>query len=172
MMVWSRFVKSEAAVAATEFALILPVLVSMLLGTIDLGRGLWVSYKVLGATQTVADLLTRQETVSTTDLEEALTAMEMIMAPFPRSDVGYDIVGIEFAGQDAEVRWRETANMLEDNRLPELADGLGADGEGVIAVTLTYHYEPQFYAFITGDIDLRETAILRGRRVAYVRREG
>lgn len=165
------FFKSSNGVAATEFALVLPVLVSMLLGTIDLGRALWVSHKMLGATQTVADIITRNEIATNFDIQDAITAAEMVMDPFPMNEVGYDIVGIRFNQEDAEIRWRETVNMDADRRFPGLADGLGDHNEGVVAVVMQYSYQPAFYGFVIGEVNLQETAILRGRRVPYVARE-
>lgn len=167
-----RLCKRHKAVAATEFALVAPVLVSMFLGTVDLGRALWASHKVLGASQTVADLLTRKEMINDNDIADALDAAALIMQPLPINEVGYDIVGIRYDLSDTpQVGWRETVRMDANANLPGAAIGLGIENEGVLGVSLSYTYTPAFFGFLLGEIELVETAILRGRKSPYVAKE-
>lgn len=168
----SSFIRGDEAVAAVEFALIFPLLVSIFLASVDLGQALWMDRKVVATAQTVGDLLARTDEVDDNLIDDVIEAAELIMTPFDFSTVGYDIISIQFDPDDEmpEVAWRETVGMIEDDRFPEIAEGLGGAGDGVMAVVITATYEPVFYGFVLGDIDLRETSFLRGRRQPFVNR--
>lgn len=164
------FLREERAVAATEFALVFPVAVTMFLGTIDLGNGLLLARKLLAATQTTADLLTREEYTDRAIFDATMEMGHFIIQPFDLEPLGYDVASLRFEGSNATpmTGWRETFNMAPDARLPGLADGLGRTGEGVIVVVMTYQYRPAFFRFVVGEIELRETALLRGRLSPFV----
>lgn len=167
------FIFEEEAVAAIEFAFVFPVAISMFLGVMDLGNGLLLSRKMVTTTQTIADYLAREEAISGAEIQDSMRAAEFILAPYSDDGLGYDIVSIRFDSDDnPEERWRETFNMNEDARFPNDTDGLGTEGEGVLVVVMTYTYRPSFYHFILGDVELRETSVLRGRRTPYIPWEG
>lgn len=167
-----RFAKDEAGLAATEFAMVLPILVALFLGTIDIGRGIWLDRKLITANQTAADLLTQLDTITTSDINGAITAANMIIRPFATAPLGYDIVGIRYHATSgaAQVIWRNTSNMAPDTMFPGVATGLGDPNEGVLGVVMTYRYEPTFYGAILGPINFKEVAILRGRKTPFIPR--
>ena len=167
-----RFIHDEQGLAATEFAMVLPILVALLLGTIDIGRGIWLDRKLITATQTTADLLTQLDTVTTADINSAITASRMILEPYDTAGLGYDIVGIRFhpTSGAAQVMWRDTAGMTADSMFPSVAAGLGDPSEGVLGVVMTYTYTPAFYGAVLGPVNFKEVAILRGRKVPYIPR--
>ena len=49
-----------------------------------------------------------------------------------------------------------------------MVTGLGAPGEGVVVVRVTYNYSPVFFDFIMGATEIEETAVLRPRRSSVV----
>ena len=48
------------------------------------------------------------------------------------------------------------------------AEDLGENGDGVIVVSVVYEYVPFFTNFIVDEIDMTETAFLRGRKSAIL----
>lgn len=168
-----KFNRDQDGAAAIEFAFILPLLLIMLLGLIDVGRGIVVNKKIIGASQIVADLLTRLPMVSTSDIDDAIIAGRLAIEPYPVDSYGVDIVSIRFEGDDAtptEV-WRETRNMTPYGDALALADGLGEKGEGVLVVAVGYNYQPVFANIVIDTINMQEVSVFRGRRSAYIRRE-
>ena len=47
---------------------------------------------------------------------------------------------------------------------------VGADGEGVLAVTIKYTYVPMFSSIITGNLDMEEMSFARGRKGGFITR--
>jgi len=169
-----RFGREERAVAATEFALVFPLAVGLFLGAMDLGGGLLAARKMVRASHTVGDLLAREAAISDADLGGALDAGALILEPYGFDRVGWDVIGIDYPDDDgrARVAWRDTAGMAPDPRFPGRADELGRQGEGVLAVVMIFSYEPNFFGFVTEDIEFRETAVLRGRKTPFIPRVG
>ena len=89
-----------------EFALIAPILVSLLLGMYDLGPALLVRFKVASATQTVADIATQASTMQAADIVNFFAAGGDVMAPFSSSSLVLRISNIASDGQGgAFVYW-------------------------------------------------------------------
>mgnify|MGYP001072841867 CR=1 FL=1 len=152
-------------VAAVEAALIMPVMVLMLLGAFDVGRGILMNQKVINSSQIGADLIARNMFVDMDIVDETIEASRLSLEPYDTSTFGIDIVSIEFdEDQNPEVLWRETRNMSANNASVNSTAGMFPEGEGVIIVTVQYRYEPTFGDVITGDINMQEVAFARGRR--------
>lgn len=156
--------------ALIESALILPILLVLLFGLFDLGQAVVIDQKVTAAAYTASDLITRKTVIVQDDLENAVGGAKLVIDPYDRALLGVDIVGIRFDSDEEPVAiWRHTHNMTENPRLPDSAEGLGAEGEGLVAVTVIYTYKPWFSGLITGNIDMEETSYMRGRRSSVVK---
>lgn len=159
----------EAGAALPEFALLFPVLLAMIMGMFDIGRAVTINQKVISSAQIIADLITRNQSLNAADLDEIVLAGQMAMDPYDRDPMGYDIVSVEYDEDGAPMElWRVTDNMLENETAFERTEGLGDEGEGVVAVTVAYTYAPYFTSFIEDQVFMQEVAILRGRRSAVV----
>lgn len=166
--------KAEDGVALMETAMLFPVLLLMIFGVYDVGHAITVNHKMITASQMVADLITRKQVVTTADIDDSIVAARLALQPYASSatDFGIDIVSVEFDENDEpRALWRETRNMAEDSNLVLRTTGLGTDGEGVVAVTLSYRYRPTFGNMVIEEFGMRETAFARGRRSPTVSRE-
>lgn len=167
-----RWLSDRAAVAATEFALIFPVLMAMLLGVYDVGNAIWVNQKTIAASQIIADLITRNVSVTDDIIDEAIEAGELALSPYDLTDMGIDIISLSYNVDDeAELVWRETRRMDPVDNVLDRAVGLGVDGDGALAVAVTYVYRPFFGRMVIGEIQMEEMTYARGRRTAVVARE-
>lgn len=169
---FSRFGKSDDGLATMEAAMLFPVLFCLVFGIYDLGHGIILNQKVVAAAHIAGDLLARKPAVSETDIADAVEAARLSIDPYDRDDFGIDIVSIQFGEDDVpETVWRRTYGMTESANLPASADGLGFEGEGVLAVTTNYKYEPYFYRMIFSSVTMKEVSYLRGRKSSIIRHE-
>ena len=107
-------------------------------------------------------------------MNEAITAARLSLQPYVTSDTDFavDIISVQYdADNEPQELWRETRNMLEQEDLLEKTEGLGMAGEGSVAVSVLYRYQPTFGSVVINQINMRETAFARGRRSAIVERE-
>jgi Flp pilus assembly protein TadG len=165
-----QFPQDISGVAATEVALMLPVLMVLMLGMIDIGNAIVLNKKTMTAASISADLLTRGVAVNSTEMQDALAAARMAIDPYDRTLFGLDVASVQFQGTNATpvIMWRQTFNMQPNPDIATVASGLGVMGEGVLIVTTRYTYRPVFSAVLTGDLDLQEVAVTRGRRSSFV----
>lgn len=168
----NHFLRDTSGLAATEFALVLPVMLALLLGVVDIGTALLLDKKTMSASQIAADLLTRRPTATSADISDAYAAARMAIQPYNTNDFGIDIASIQFQGSNNNpvVLWRETYNMPPNANATSLVNGLGVQGEGVLVVTARYAYDPMFtHGVLTGK-NLQEVAVTRPRRGSFIAR--
>jgi Flp pilus assembly protein TadG len=162
----------QRGLAFTESALILPIMLVVLFGMFDLGQAMIINQKITSAAHIASDLITRKPTITQADLDDAIGGAQLVIDPYNRDNMGVDIAGIKFDDEDSpNVIWRHTHNMSPHPSIPNDADGLGLEGEGVVAVIVTYSYTPKFSGAVFNEFEMRETAFLRGRRTSVVKME-
>jgi Flp pilus assembly protein TadG len=166
------FWRKDDAVAAVEAGILFPIMITLLLGMIDMGALLVANMKVTNASQTVSDLLGREISTNTAAINDAIVAGRLSLAPYSTASYGVDIVGIQYVGQNLTptVRWRETSNMEPNDNVIQRSAGMGLEGEGVIAVTVQYTFQPSFYTFLVSDLLVSEESFVRGRKGNFVAR--
>lgn len=170
---FKKWLKNNKATAAIEMGMLLPLMLTILMGMFDTGHAVLASQKVINASQTIGDLLGRHDIVNDTLLDEYIKAGELVLRPNDPTSYGVDIVGIQFDGDpDSPVEvWRETRNMSPNTEVVLGATGLGDAGEGVLGVTVKYTYEPFFTSDFMGTFDISEVSYVRGRSGLFITRE-
>lgn len=167
-----HFWKNNDGLATIESAILLPMMIVILMALYDIGQAIIINQKVTAASHSAADLITRKTIINDSDLQDAYGVAKLIIDPYDRDLLGIDIVGIMFDDDDSpEERWREQFNMSQSSHLPSGAEGLGVDGEGLVAISATYTYSPYFSSPLIGDLVMEETSYLRGRKNSFVRYE-
>jgi Flp pilus assembly protein TadG len=177
----ARLNADRRGVAAVEFALIAPVLVTLMLGTFEMTQLAIAYMKVASAAETVADLITQQKQVSSADIHDYFDAGELVLTPLPAASLKAQIVSITYdAGGTPQLGWQDpqngaaaidTTNAADVSAaLSQLLNGntLGGPGESVVAVQATYSYVSPISYFVTGAITLSQTAYSRPRLTAAV----
>lgn len=170
-----KWLKSEKAFVAVEASFIFPILFTMLVGINDLGNGILASQKTIRSSQVLADLVTRDRTISMTDVEEAIMAAELALQPLPTGAelFGVDVVSVEFdMNSQPQIVWRETRNMTP---VPDILDDLESLAEpntGIIIAVSRYVYTPWAVGFVIDEIIMQEKAFARGRKSSVVDLEG
>jgi Flp pilus assembly protein TadG len=125
-------------VGAVEFALIVPFMIAVWMGSVELATLELVSRKVSVAAQTVADLVAQEEKVTTDNLENIIGVARQILAPFSTETLSIQIISVE-ADVDGliNVGWSFPAG--DGAVIPEKARGLLIQNESVVAVVLKYN---------------------------------
>jgi len=163
--------RDKKGAAVVEAAMLLPVMMVMLFGLWDLGNGILYNQHTITASQVVGDLITREKEVSTTTLNNYIAAGRLAYGNNDTQSYGIDIVSIAFEENGVpKVLWRETRNMAPNGDVLDKVRGLGNEGEGVVAVTVSYTYRPMFSSMFMSQMVMEEEAYLRGRRSNTVKR--
>ena len=105
-----RFWRNEQAVAVVEFGLVLPVLMTLFYGTIEVTRYILITQKVEKLSHSVADMAAQSQVASRSSLDQVLAAAADVMTPYAFNTNGHIIISSLYreAGTSttARINWR------------------------------------------------------------------
>ncbi|MFP4098785.1 MAG: TadE/TadG family type IV pilus assembly protein [Alphaproteobacteria bacterium] len=169
---WRRWLVNNSGVSSVEAALIFPVMLLIMVGVYDLGNALLANQKAIRASQIVADLTTRENIVTDSDISEIIQAGRLAFEPLSSESYGVDIVSIRFdEDANSEIVWRETHNMTAIADPIGRVSALATPDEGVVMVAVVYDYNPLITDFVIGAIQMQEVAFSRGRNSSVITRQ-
>ncbi|GAB4357167.1 MAG: hypothetical protein Kow00114_08580 [Kiloniellaceae bacterium] len=165
-----HFISDNRGTAVVDFAFVLPILLLLFIGVVEVTNLLSIDRKVVAAAQTTADLVSQRRDVTDAQLNDYLRAAELIFEPYPASGMKVGIASVRFDENTgtAAVDWTKSKNGGTVPNALVAAQGLGGPGEGVVVVRASYAYTPVFFDFIFSAMEIEETAVLRPRRSQYV----
>ncbi len=129
-------------VAAAEFALIAPALIFFTMGVFEMSYRFRASEEVTRYVHQIADLVSRETTLTTAQLGEMRNASVFMMKPVDTSSqIDLDVTSIGFQGVSATPRilWRRVGGTAVSFDLEE-SEGMGLTNESVIRVGVRYVY--------------------------------
>ncbi|MEI2385383.1 TadE/TadG family type IV pilus assembly protein [Breoghania sp. JC706] len=165
-----RFARCGSGVAAVEFALVLPVLIALLLGSAELTRALTYDRKVTQVAFTVGDLVAQSDSVSASDMTDIFKASDTVMQPYEADGLGMIVSSVLFdEDSNATVAWScsQGSTAWDKNAPPpiEIPASLKLANTSLIVSVSSFPYKPIFTAIIPNSIDMGETFYLRPRIV-------
>jgi len=161
--------RDRDGVSAVEFALILPLMVTLFLATVETTQGLQADRKVSLAARTLSDLASQTTVISNNDMSNIMDATADIIAPFAMTQAQVVVTGIQtdilgvsrVVWSDARNTTRYTCGQLMT--VPtELKPTLGTTGFLVLA-EVKYYYTPTVAYLISGTVTLSDRLYTRPR---------
>jgi len=141
----------SAGVAAVEFLFVLPILLLLFLGMVNLTDYISMHRRVNAAAGLVTDLVTRNEkTIDKDALADYAIAAKLAMRPFDGSTPHIDVYDFYKSGTTAATRWKWSSDSNGDCTTPtadpsDAQDPIGKllnDGNDVIVSVLCMAYIP------------------------------
>ena len=167
----------QSGLAAVEFALILPIILLLFLGSFETTNLVLAYMKVEASAETAADLVaqTRVNTVlQSTDFTNITNAAKQVLTPLPTSGTLLKIAyaSVTYNTGSAVIDWHTevnsatpitTANIPNNASLANLGNQTNGSTDSVIIVTLTYSYSSPFVYLLSPSYTLTEAAFNRPR---------
>lgn len=182
-----RMRKNCEGVAAVEFGFIAPIMLLMLIGTIEISRAITIDRRFGLVTSMVADLITREKTIIqggtnilTGDPDEPndgiYGVVQHVLGGYDNGSLKISVIPVKADPSDADTTLVYAAT---DNRPPlnggvddaepakcdayELTDDLISAGSSVIVVKTSYSFSPILVGYVVGSSTWEDTAILSPR---------
>jgi Flp pilus assembly protein TadG len=108
-----KFSTATDAVAATEFAIVVPFMLALLVGGVEFGDAMAINVKVSATAHSVADMVTQNTSLSTASMQNILTGATAIIAPYPVNSGQLSVTVSEIssdASGNLTLRWSQSYN--------------------------------------------------------------
>jgi Flp pilus assembly protein TadG len=155
------FAPDAGAVAAVEFAIVLPFMLALYLGTLEAGNAMAVQFKAALATRAVADLASQYTSINNSTMSGILGAAATVVAPYSASSMVVTISQIttNAAGQGT-IAWSDSLNGTAHGvgQQVTLPTDLQIASTSMIWSEVTYPYQPQFGYVFTGTINIYQSS--------------
>jgi Flp pilus assembly protein TadG len=172
-----RFVASARGVAAVEFAMVMPVLLLLFLGSFDAGNAIAVYMKVRSATYTLAAITNQYGTgvnaISSTNMSAITGAAAAVLAPYSNTPTVVVISQIKAtSATQAVVSWSYSLNgtaLTQGATFSNLPTSFASNSCGssypcyVVLASVSYAFTPSFGAFLTGPIHFSDSLYVTPR---------
>jgi Flp pilus assembly protein TadG len=169
-----RLGRDVAGTVAVEFALLLPVLLTLFFGCYEASNLLLADLKVNDATQTAADLVAQTQTsyvLQTTDFTNFTTAAQQVMAPLPvTTQLKVAYASITYNTGKAVIDWHYEVNGATPIAIASIPANLGinSSSDSVIVVSAQYAYTSPISYVLKHAYTLTNTSYDRPRYVACI----
>ena len=151
-----RFREETRGIAAVEFALILPLMLLLYIGSLEGGELISADRKVSTVAGTIGDLVARADPASSTNnltlskLDDYFAAADLIMSPFDDSKLTQRVTCVQVdAGGKTKIMWSEAHNgattltVGDAYPLPSAMIAI-SKGDYVIVAEASYAFTPLF----------------------------
>ena len=155
-----RFSKHESGIAAVEFALLAPLMLTLMLGSLEITQSIWADGKVEQATSTIGDLVSRTPAMDDTEFRDLGAAGPLVLRPNPQNDLRFTVTSIIACLKDKNnpdsdleyfVLWSKVwqgdqvsaSPYNNDDKFTKQPESLDiADGDTLIVTEGFYNYSP------------------------------
>lgn len=167
----TRFWQETSGVSAVEFALIVPIMITLFLGAVEFGHALTLDRRVTAIASATGDLAAQVEEVDDAAVQDIFEASSEIIKPYTTSPLSIVLTNVEAdADGNTTVTWSESRNgaARATGSGITVPNGLVQPSQCVILAEVTYSYSPPVGHFLTGGITMEESFYLKPRRSVCV----
>jgi Flp pilus assembly protein TadG len=168
-----RFRRNKTGMAATEFALITPLMLSLYFGVTELSDGLMCESKVTVLASTAADLVAQDSQITNAEMTEIFNALEEVMYPYSSASTQVVVSSLIYVNAtSAKVAWSDAKNSSPRavDSTVTIPSGLISAGGSVIFAEVKHNYTSPAGELIYGTIQMSETFYLKPRRTTAIAR--
>jgi Flp pilus assembly protein TadG len=153
----ARVLRDCRATVAIEFALVLPILCTMVFGLYEVTQGVICYMKVVDVAHTVADLVsqTLPTGIGNTEFDHYYIAGQLVMTPSTGANLSFAIASVYYdsTGANPTVAWHvERGGAAAIANAATFVSGLGSANGSTIVVQASYTYSSLLNYFITAPI--------------------
>lgn len=172
-----RWAKCKSGIAAVEFGLLVPIMLCMFIGVVELSQAITVSRRVSSIASSTADLVARQKTMTAATLNGYMAIISELMSPYSATPMlmtisnVYNTTAAPTANRVCWVYHRNNnlaqaanAGLAAGGTYSGLPAGIldSAGGTSVVVVEVSYLYQPILLFNATGSVHGTKTSSFIG----------
>ena len=163
--------RDRRGVSAVEFALLAPVMIAILFGSVETSLLLTADRKVTQTASAVADLVAQDDIITAPEMTDIFTASSAILEPYPTAPLQMRVSSVSMAADNSvSVDWSQGHNMTPRaaGSSVTVPNGLLQPNTSIIMAEVSYDYDSAIGAFFKAPITLGDKFFLRPRRAQKV----
>ena len=167
-----RFARDKRGISAVEFAMLLPLMLTMFFGGVEVSQGIAADRKVTLVARTLGDLVAQSASLTNADVTNIFNAGGAVLTPYPPGNLKarFTSVTINAAGTVATVAWSRHSNWQP--RAGEVTSlippALMIPNTSLIWAEATYDYKPAVGYVLTGTLTLDDQIMMRPRLMSSI----
>jgi Flp pilus assembly protein TadG len=164
-------IEDRRGIAATEFAVIVPIMLVMFFGVVEFSSGVAVDRKVTLMARTLSDLTSQSLSVANSDMTNFFAASSGIMTPYSSAPTRATIseLYVDLNTLVARVQWSNGSSPRAVGTTVVIPAALAVGGTYLIYSEVSYRYTPAVgYVMAPTGINLSDTSLTRPRQSTCV----
>lgn len=166
--------RDNSGIAATEFAVIVPIMLVLFFGTVEFSSGIAVNRKVTMMARTLSDLTSQSTAVGDTDMTNFFAASAGTMTPYPATPTKATIseLYVDPSTLVARVQWSKSYQggaTRAQSSVVAIPATLAVGGTYLIFSEVSYQYVPTIgYVMAPTGVNLSDVSYTRPRQSTCV----
>lgn len=167
------FLSNHDGVAAVEFALIAPIMITLYFGMCEFSQVYMANKRMGHVASSVADIVARTTAVNRSQIDGIFDAGEIIMAPYPDGGLSIRVTSVTRNSQGvARIDWTRARGQHTPERARDqtvvVPPNLIANGESLIMAETAYDFESPVAYLAPESMRFAQTYYLRPRTVSRI----
>ncbi|HXF88807.1 MAG TPA: TadE/TadG family type IV pilus assembly protein [Xanthobacteraceae bacterium] len=168
-LLWSdlrRIARDQRGASVVEFALLLPLMVTLYLGTVEISQGIAVDRKLTLTARTVADLASQYTTINNAVMNDIMAASTAVMYPYSTNTLTVTVTSVKIdSNSKATVDWSNSYNGTPraKNSTVTVPAALLVPNTWLIWSEVQYSYTPTIGYVLTGTLTLKDQLYMAPR---------
>ncbi len=166
-----RWKSDKRGVAAIEFAMIVPIMLALFIGSIEFSQAITVDRRITQIASSTADLVAREKTISDVQLGNVMDIAKVLMQPYTTSplritltSVGANIGVATRTGVCWSYNFQGGAATYAKGQSYTLPAGIVDAGGSVVVAEVLYNYTPLIFStYMPGITTLKDKFFLKPR---------
>jgi Flp pilus assembly protein TadG len=170
---FQRLAGDERGVSAVEFAMLLPLMLALYLGAVEVSQGISADRKVTLTARSIADLVAQVTSINNAGMTNTLAAAAAVMAPYSSTNLKVTVSSVSIDGTGkATIAWSDTLNgtARATGSTVTLPTALNVANTSLIWSEVQYSYKPTIGYVISGTLSLKDQIYMRPRLSTSVAR--
>jgi Flp pilus assembly protein TadG len=169
----ARFAEERRGLAAVEFAMLLPLMMTLYLGSVEISTAVAIQRKVDLTAHALADLSSQYTAIKNADMTNILNAASDIIVPYNAAQLQSVVSELSIDGNgQATVVWSDTLNGTARTvgTVVNIPSNLAVANTYLILGETQYSYNPSYGFVITGGATLSDQIYMRPRQSSSITR--
>ena len=169
----ARLADDCRGISAVEFAMLLPVMMTLYLGSVEASQGIAADRKVELTAHSLADLASQYTDITNADMSNILNAGTAIIAPYSTANLQEVLSEVSINAQGVgTVVWSDTlgGTALTVGQTVTVPSSLAAPNSYLVLAQVQYAYNPTYGYVMTGTITLKDQSFMRPRESTSIAR--